>query len=92
MDDEDLGEFGFAAQALKTKSNFQRGAAGGIQEDSGGLALGKSHRVEGVLNTGGFLDQLVKPASSSLGERLLSRQGWRPAQGIGPKTNQEPRH
>ena len=76
MDDEDRGEFGFAAQALKTKSNFQRGAGGvGDQEDGGRLGLGTSRRVEGVLNAGGFMDQLVRPATSSLGERLLSRQG-----------------
>ena len=86
MDDEDLGEFGFAAQALRTKSSFQRGA-GGDDEDS----LGRSKRVTGVLNTGGFIDQLVKPASSTLGERLLSKQGWKPGQGIGPKINKESR-
>ena len=89
MDDEDLGEFGFAAQALKTKSNFQRGAGGADQDDGGRLALGTSRRVEGVLNAGGFMDQLVRPASSSLGERLLTRQGWRPGQGIGPKITKE---
>ena len=85
MDDEDLGEFGFAAQSLKTKSNFQRGAANDEDEDS----LGRSKRVVGVLNTGGYIEQLVKPVSSSLGERLLSRQGWKPGQGIGPKINKE---
>ena len=86
MDDEDRGEYGFAAQSLKTKSNFQR-VAGAAQEEE----VGRSRRVEGVLNTGGYIEQLVKPVSSSLGERLLSRQGWKPGQGIGPKINKEAR-
>jgi len=85
MDDEDRGEFGFAAQALRTKSNFQRGA--GAEEPE---AFGtRNKRVENVLNSGGFMEQLVKPTMSTLGERLLSSQGWKPGQGIGPKIVKE---
>ena len=82
MDDEDRGEFGFAAQALRTKSNFQRGTATEETES-------RNKRVESVLNSGGFIEQLVKPTLSTLGERLLSSQGWKPGQGIGPKIRKE---
>ena len=85
MDDEDLGEFGFAAQTLRTKSNFQRGAGA---EDSEAFGS-RNKRVENVLNSGGFMEQLVKPTLSTLGERLLSSQGWKPGQGIGPKIVKE---
>ena len=84
MDDEDRGEFGFAAQTLRTKSNFQRGA--GNEEETFGS---RNRRVENVLNSGGFMEQLVKPTLSTLGERLLSSQGWKPGQGIGPKIIKE---
>lgn len=73
MDDEDRGEFGFAAQNLRTKSNFQRGGAEG-----GG-------NVAGLAGLGGALESLVRPADSTVGEALLMGQGWRPGQGIGPR-------
>lgn len=31
------------------------------------------------------LDSLIAPARSSIGEKLLQKQGWRPGQGIGPR-------
>lgn len=31
------------------------------------------------------LDSLIAPAKSSIGEKLLQKQGWRPGQGIGPR-------
>ena len=87
MDDEDRGEFGFAAQALRTKSNFQRGAA--TDETESSTFFSQNKRVESVINSGGFMEQLVKPTLSTLGERLLSSQGWKPGQGIGPKIRKE---
>jgi len=77
MDDEDLGAFGFAAQALKTKSSFQGGA-----ETSDSVDLGSR---KSVIPLGGLLEQLVRPAKSTVGETLLMRQGWKPGQGVGPK-------
>jgi len=77
MDDEDVGAFGFAAQALKTKSNFQRGAEPSAPPQTG---AGRS-----AIPLGGLLEQLVKPANSTVGETLLIRQGWRPGSGVGPR-------
>ena len=33
-----------------------------------------------------MLKQLVQPTKSTIGEALLIKQGWKPGQGIGPKT------
>ena len=79
MDDEDRGAFGFAAEALKTKSGFQGGEGG-----SGSSALGSA--------SGAFLEQLVKPVQGTVGERLLQAQGWKPGQGIGPKLTRQARN
>ena len=57
MDDEDRGAFGFAAEALKTKSGFQGG------EGSSSNVLGSA--------SGAFLEQLVRPVQGTVGERLL---------------------
>jgi len=78
MDDEDRGAFGFAAEALKTKSGFQGG------EGSSSNVLGSA--------SGAFLEQLVKPVQGTVGERLLQAQGWKPGQGIGPKLTREARN
>ena len=79
MDDEDRGAFGFAAEALKTKSGFQGGEGG-----SGSSVLGSA--------SGAFLEQLVKPVQGTVGERLLQAQGWKPGQGIGPKLTRQARN
>ncbi len=34
---------------------------------------------------GPAVELLVQPSRSTVGERLLMRQGWKPGQGIGPK-------
>jgi len=78
MDDEDVGAFGFAAQALKTKSRFQGGA-----EPS--APVHKTDASRNAIPLGGLLEQLVRPANSTVGETLLMRQGWRPGSGIGPR-------
>jgi hypothetical protein len=56
MDDEDLGDFGFAAQALRTRANFQSkvGAAGGAVPTK---AAGSS--LLGILNGHISLDILI---------------------------------
>ena len=36
---------------------------------------------------GTALDSLIAPAKSSIGEKLLQKQGWRPGQGIGPRVS-----
>ena len=79
MDEEDRGAFGFAAEALKTKSGFQGGEGGG-----GSSVLGSA--------SGAFLEQLVKPVQGTVGERLLQAQGWKPGQGIGPKLTRQARN
>ena len=59
MDDEDLGAFGFAAQALRTKASFQ--SSGSQQAESGGKE-GRS-----LIPSGGLLEKIVRPAKSTLG-------------------------
>merc|ERR1719234_1505545 len=80
MDEEDRGAFGFAAEALKTKSGFQGGEAGAGSSSVLGSA------------GGAFLEQLVKPVQGTVGERLLQAQGWKPGQGIGPKLTRQARN
>ena len=81
MDDEDFGEFGFAPHALRTKSDFQSAAkegntAGGAGDGSrGGAAAGEQ-----------ALSHLIQPTRTTIGEQLLKAQGWKPGQGIGPKS------
>jgi len=78
MDDEDVGAFGFAAQALKTKSSFQGGAEPNVPPPKTGSS-------RSAIPLGGLLEQLVRPANSTVGETLLMRQGWRPGSGVGPR-------
>jgi len=78
MDDEDVGAFGFAAQGLKTKSNFQ-----------GGITPNSATESRNAIPLGGLLEQLVKPANSTVGENLLIKQGWKPGSGIGPKATKQ---
>ena len=40
---------------------------------------------------GPAMEQLVQPTRSTVGERLLMRQGWKPGQGIGPKVTKNTR-
>lgn len=40
---------------------------------------------------GPAVELLVQPARSTVGERLLMRQGWKPGQGIGPKVTKHTR-
>jgi len=77
MDDEDLGAFGFAAQAIKTKSSFQRGAEPSAPPQAGA--------ARSVIPLGGLLEQLVMPVNNTVGETLLINQGWRPGKGVGPR-------
>jgi len=78
MDDEDVGAFGFAAQALKTKSSFQ----GGTEPSAPPPQTGASRSA---IPLGGLLEQLVRPSNSTVGETLLMKQGWRPGSGVGPR-------
>lgn len=50
MDDEDRGSFGFAAEAVKTKSVFQGSGTGGSADSS-----------KAVLPGSALLEQLVQP-------------------------------
>jgi len=78
MDDEDVGAFGFAAQALKTKSSFQGGAEPSAPPPQTGAS-------RSAIPLGGLLEQLVRPSNSTVGESLLMKQGWRPGSGVGPR-------
>jgi len=81
MDDEDFSAFGFAPHALKTKSSFQS------SDESSRSKVNQVEKPGGVLAP--VLSQLIQPARSSVGERLLRKQGWKPGQGIGPKSNKK---
>eukprot|EP00088_Acartia_fossae_P044860 TRINITY_DN4789_c0_g1_i1.p1 TRINITY_DN4789_c0_g1~~TRINITY_DN4789_c0_g1_i1.p1 ORF type:complete len:897 (-),score=275.21 TRINITY_DN4789_c0_g1_i1:324-3014(-) len=77
MDDEDFGSFGFASQALKTKSRFQTTKAGQAEK-------ARVPEAEHSL-LGPAITQLIQPTRPTIGESLLRAQGWKPGQGIGPK-------
>uniref|UniRef100_A0A1I7SVN0 G-patch domain-containing protein n=1 Tax=Bursaphelenchus xylophilus TaxID=6326 RepID=A0A1I7SVN0_BURXY len=85
MDDEDRGEFGFAHQKIRTKSNFM--AQLNDQSKNAPLAWERA----GPSTSDNFNDLAMTLASTfqgvndSIGVKILKKMGWRPGKGIGPR-------
>ncbi|WVR08224.1 hypothetical protein IAU60_005271 [Kwoniella sp. DSM 27419] len=72
MDEEDLQALR-DDRRLENTDTFRSDRLGGTQDELAGKTLPSS------------LESLIAPANSSIGEKLLQKQGWRPGQGIGPR-------
>nr|XP_018260453.1 G patch domain-containing protein 1 [Kwoniella dejecticola CBS 10117]OBR82611.1 G patch domain-containing protein 1 [Kwoniella dejecticola CBS 10117] len=72
MDEEDLQHMKDDRQ-LENTSTFKNDGFGGTKEELGGKSLPSA------------IESLIAPSSSSIGEKLLQKLGWRPGQGIGPR-------
>ncbi|WWC73506.1 uncharacterized protein I206_107477 [Kwoniella pini CBS 10737] len=72
MDEEDLQHLKDDRQ-LENTSTFKNDGFGATKEELGGKSLPSA------------IETLIAPSSSSIGEKLLQKLGWRPGQGIGPR-------
>lgn len=77
MDDEDIGEFGFAPQRIQTKEDFA---------SAPGAAKRKFQKPsDGPIPGEPVLKNLLKPVHDKAAVRILKKMGWRDNQGIGSR-------
>uniref|UniRef100_A0A8D8V9X2 G patch domain-containing protein 1 homolog n=1 Tax=Cacopsylla melanoneura TaxID=428564 RepID=A0A8D8V9X2_9HEMI len=81
MDDEDMSAFGIAPKSIQVSSSFE-GKAGEGQKRQRSLP---GTTIPGVP----VLQSLLQPVSDTIGSKLLSRMGWKPGQGIGPRLTKQ---
>ncbi|CAD5213196.1 unnamed protein product [Bursaphelenchus okinawaensis] len=84
MDEEDTGEFGFAHQKIRTKSNFmsqlsEQGQSSLAWERAGPSTSGNLNDIEMKLVS------TFQGVNDSIGVKILKSMGWRPGKGIGPR-------
>ena len=81
MDDEDFGEFGFAAKKISTKGNFSKDVVPGLDgraAESGNMKL--------TVGLGlAAMQKLVSGSERNWGHVLLRKLGWNDGQGIGAR-------
>uniref|UniRef100_UPI00358F16C2 G patch domain-containing protein 1 isoform X2 n=1 Tax=Myxine glutinosa TaxID=7769 RepID=UPI00358F16C2 len=82
---KDLGEHGIAPRRVVATDVFAREDAVGENKRAAGLPTQASTSLARET-----LEKLVAPVRVGLGERLLSRLGWRPGQGVGPRLKRKP--
>ncbi|KAJ9126346.1 hypothetical protein QFC24_002080 [Naganishia onofrii] len=75
MDEEDLADLRDSRKLENTETFKSDGFTSTADE------LGRSESI------GSALTSLIQPASSSVGQKLLMKMGWRPGQGIGPRVS-----
>ncbi|GHJ89805.1 hypothetical protein NliqN6_6207 [Naganishia liquefaciens] len=75
MDEEDLQDLRNSRKLENTDTFKTDGFTSTADE------LGRSDSI------GSALKSLVQPSSSSMGQKLLMKMGWRPGQGIGPRVS-----
>ncbi|KAJ9099847.1 hypothetical protein QFC21_003849 [Naganishia friedmannii] len=75
MDEEDLADLRDSRKLENTDTFKSDGFTSTADE------LGRSESI------GSALTSLIQPASSSVGQKLLMKMGWRPGQGIGPRVS-----
>ncbi|MFH4976478.1 hypothetical protein AB6A40_003187 [Gnathostoma spinigerum] len=80
MDEEDLNEFGIASRRVKLSDNVYTENA-----MKGPLAWEREANSALEKELTEHLQNIIRPASDSIGVRLLKKMGWREGQGIGPK-------
>lgn len=77
---QDLGDHGIAPRAISAKETFTQNTSEGAGQKRD---LEAQHSV--IPGTPA-LQNLIVPAHSSIGAKLLTTMGWKEGQGVGPKT------
>ncbi|CAG0913112.1 unnamed protein product [Notodromas monacha] len=86
MDDEDVGEFGFAPKGIIATDTFIS------RLDSAKLLAAKRRKMEAgteVIPGASFLEDMITPVKDSKGVVLLRQMGWKPGQGVGPRVSKD---
>ena len=82
MDDEDMGDFGFAPQKIQTAAKFRKEKD---ESERKRKLVPVNLNLDATIPGDPVLDQFIKPAQETIGVGLLKKMGWKPGQGIGPK-------
>lgn len=94
MDEEDLAELK-ASKTFQTSEHYGGGGQGRPQDAFAGLgSTSASSSSAANLQDPGYstavansLRDLVKPGSRRIGQKIMTKMGWRPGQGIGPRVS-----
>ncbi|KAF9901174.1 hypothetical protein EC991_006430 [Linnemannia zychae] len=84
------------SDATRITATDDFGSTGSAQRDlarksAAAMSMRASGSILGALPDN-MIDDLIIPASESIGVRLLKRMGWKPGQGIGPRVSRRQRH
>ncbi|KAL1450559.1 hypothetical protein WDU94_002909 [Cyamophila willieti] len=82
MDEEDMSVFGIAPKSIQVSSSFEGKSGEGQQRRHRSFA---GTTIPGVP----VLESLLQPVQDTIGNKLLSRMGWKPGQGIGPRLSKQ---
>jgi len=84
MDEEDLAEIK-AARGFKTSDQYantpQPASTSGLQGQEEGKDANYASAIANAMQ------DLVKPGTSKIGEKIMMKIGWRPGQGVGPRVS-----
>ncbi|KAI6180796.1 G-patch domain-containing protein [Aphelenchoides besseyi] len=81
MDEEDRGEFGFAARTIRARDDFMETITGSAERKER-LAWERAGPSELNTQIAQHLAQAIHPVNDSIGVRILKQMGWRPGKGI----------
>ncbi|KAF9124359.1 hypothetical protein BGW39_008248 [Mortierella sp. 14UC] len=84
------------SDATRLMATDDFGTSGSAQKDlarksATAMNMRASGSILGALSDN-MIDDLIIPASESIGVRLLKRMGWKPGQGIGPRVSRRQQH
>ncbi|XP_073321200.1 G patch domain-containing protein 1 isoform X2 [Pagrus major] len=84
MDDEDFSEHGIAPREISTSQEFSSSRRDEVREKA------RAVNAQAALIPGDtLLEELISPASLSIGVELLKRMGWKEGQGVGPRVKRK---
>ncbi|XP_062845814.1 G patch domain-containing protein 1 [Trichomycterus rosablanca] len=86
MDEEDLGEHGIAPQQIITTDDFASGRPDQIRDKARAISS-----LTAPIPGDTLLEELIAPASSSVGVQMLRKMGWKDGQGVGPRLKRRQR-
>ncbi|XP_049896144.1 G patch domain-containing protein 1 isoform X4 [Epinephelus moara] len=86
MDEEDFSEHGIAPREITTSQEFSSSRRDATREKA------RAINAQAALIPGDtLLEELIAPASSSIGVELLMKMGWKEGQGVGPRVKRKAR-